>query len=115
MHARVRRDQAAAESRAACPMPGGDPAGDVRSASRPAPASSIELNAYWKLRPQKNRPAASVADAAHLARPAVVTEDGQVDPVEDLPEAGRPHDVDDLARRAVDDAAVRRGPPRSAS
>ena len=61
----------------------------------------MELNAYWKASPQKNSPGTVVDDAAVLPRVAVLAEDREVDPVEDLPEAGAP---DDRAR--VDDAAV---------
>ena len=67
----------------------------------------MELNAYWKDSPQKNSPGTESTTPRYSCGKAVLAEDREVDPVEDLPEAGAP---DDGAR--VDDAAVvEDGPP----
>ena len=62
---------------------------------------SIELNAYWNASPQKKSPGTSATPRSSRGV-AVVSDDGGVDPVEDLPEPGRPHDVGDLTRSPVD-------------
>ncbi len=71
------------------------------SASRPQPPTSMEEKRVLERQAAEEEAGGVVADASVLRRPAVLTEHGQVDPVELLPEAGRPHDVGDVDDRAV--------------
>ena len=71
------------------------------AASRPTPAIIIELKAYWKASPQKNSPGAPSATPRYSCGQPSATDDGHVEPVVHLAEAGTPDDVGDVEDPAV--------------
>src|SRR3954454_15856302 len=78
----------------------GDPAGDVCRVPTAA-ADQHGGEGVLEGQPAEVEAGCILGDAAVLAGPAVVAEDGKVDPVEDLAEAGRPDDVGDVEHGAV--------------
>ena len=79
-----------------------DPGGDVAGVAADT-GQDHRAEPELERQPAEEESGCVLHHPAVLGRPAVLTEDRQIDPVEDLTKAGRPHHVRHVVRRAVDD------------